>query len=120
MPVYMIQAGTMPAVKIGYTKKSNPSHRLAAMQHYHYEKLRLIRLVAGSSLLESVFHYYFWPLHIRGEWFKFDPEMLTVSIESVQHNANGSGAPLTKSWLTSRANLTRASDAEYLSWFASR
>ena len=35
MPVYMIQAGTMPAVKIGYTKKSNPSHRLAAMQHFN-------------------------------------------------------------------------------------
>ena len=77
MPVYFIQAGAHGPVKIGYSS-GRLEVRVRAIQHQHYEELRLIRAVSGWRQVEQWFHYRFAALRIRGEWFTFTPEMLTV------------------------------------------
>ena len=80
MPTYFVQAGTLPYVKIGWTKR-DPDLRLKELQANHYETLRIIRLM--PELAESYLHYYFAKQRIYGEWFCLMPEMLTVSFKDV-------------------------------------
>jgi hypothetical protein len=66
--VYFIQAGENGPVKIGYTYE--PEKRLIAM-----------RVVPGNRYGERRLHQHFAHLRIRGEWFSFSEEMLTVAVE---------------------------------------
>jgi hypothetical protein len=77
--VYFIQAGENGPVKIGYTYE--PEKRLIAMQGNHYEMLRILRVVPGNRYGERRLHQHFAHLRIRGEWFSFSEEMLTVAVE---------------------------------------
>lgn len=80
MAVYFIRAGETTAVKIGHT--GDPSRILRRYQTYNHERLRLIRLIPeGWSEAETWLHHYFRHRHMHGEWFAFDPEMLTVEPE---------------------------------------
>lgn len=81
--VYLIQAGG-PAqpVKIGVTwADPRQTGRLSTLQSMTYLPLEVIRVVPGGcKVVESWFHHRYARLHIRGEWFNFDPEMLTVEV----------------------------------------
>lgn len=74
MAVYLIQAGTLPFVKIG--KANNPVVRLKEHQTGHWETLKIIRLWKGGRAEEGALHRMFADLHIRGEWFSFSEAML--------------------------------------------
>lgn len=74
MTVYMIRAGESGPVKLGCA--DDPYHRLGELQVAHYERLRIIRLWAGSYVEEALLHVRFSDLHIRGEWFAFSKAML--------------------------------------------
>jgi hypothetical protein len=81
MPVYIIRAGTEGPVKIGWSKR--PAIRKANVQPTHYEELFVLREINCTRAGEGMLHRYFQSRRIRGEWFTFDEEMLSVEIESV-------------------------------------
>lgn len=76
MAVYFIQAGENGPVKIGFA--SAMDKRFNCLQVGHYEKLHLIRSIAGTELHERWLHHHFRERLIRGEWFSYCDEMLTV------------------------------------------
>lgn len=79
MATYIIRAGDSGPVKIG--KADNPHDRLAALQTGHPDELVLLRVVDTDFDCEDIFHERFARLRIRGEWFQFDPEMMTFKPE---------------------------------------
>ena len=83
MPVYIIRAGENGPVKIGFT--SNMPSRLAYLKAAHYEELRVLRVLDLGIGAEGWMHRRFAHAHIRGEWFHFLPEMLTVQPERYSH-----------------------------------
>lgn len=82
MACYMLQSSingsfeTGP-VKIG-TSKDVPK-RMRAIQASHSAPLRLIRTLDGGIDVEAWLHKRFADLRKSGEWFAFDPDMLTVA-----------------------------------------
>lgn len=77
MTVYFVQAGREDGpVKIGTC--SNVEKRVANLQCAHYEELNVIRLFDGDARHERWFHNHFSDHRIRGEWFRFSPNLLTV------------------------------------------
>jgi hypothetical protein len=46
MPAYLIQPGESPFVKIGFAR--DPYARLRDLQAYHYEELRIVRLIEAA------------------------------------------------------------------------
>lgn len=75
MAVYFIQAGDAGPVKIGMAV--SPANRLRDLQIAHYEDLTLRRLFEGHAAEEALLHVHFAHLHIRGEWYRPDPAILT-------------------------------------------
>lgn len=78
MPVYMIRCGEAGPVKIG--KADDPQSRLRDLQTGHHEELAIIRVLDGGEAEEKHLHTHFAEFRIRGEWFQFSDEMLTVSV----------------------------------------
>jgi len=75
MPTYIVRAGDNGPVKIGWA--DDVAARVADLQTGHYETLRVIREVDTWWNSEPQFHERFKDRRLRGEWFTFDPEMLT-------------------------------------------
>ncbi len=76
MPVYIIRAGKSGTVKIGWA--NHAGKRLQALQISHPDRLTIIRLIDGTRATERWMHERFASLRQRGEWFTFDPVMMTV------------------------------------------
>lgn len=72
--VYFIAAGT-EAIKIGYTKNGD-INRLESFQVGIHLKLRLLKKICGGMKKEKELHRMFSKFRIRGEWFKYCPEIL--------------------------------------------
>lgn len=77
MTVYLIQDSGSQLVKIGHT--SDMRRRMTQMQTNCPTQLSLVRELCGGKDLEIWLHQRFARLHVRGEWFSFDEEMLAVS-----------------------------------------
>jgi Meiotically Up-regulated Gene 113 (MUG113) protein/helix-turn-helix protein len=75
MAVYFIQDGH-GHIKIGYSR--DPMRRLRALQAGRSDEIRLLRVVNGDQSVERCFHRHFVAHRIRGEWFTFHADMLTV------------------------------------------
>lgn len=78
--IYFVQAPD-GSVKIGYT--ANWAQRLRVLQVGHSAPLKLLRRARGGSREELWLHRRFTHLRIRGEWFRYDPAMLTIKIGAV-------------------------------------
>ncbi len=76
MPVYFIQAGEKGPVKIGYAK--DVFARAYGLQCGHYDTLNIIRVIDLECWAELWLHDHFKLSRIRGEWFKYTPEMESV------------------------------------------
>lgn len=63
-------------VKIGTTKDLNA--RLSGLQTGTADKLTLIRTIDGGEATERWLHNRFRASRIRGEWFGFHPDMLSI------------------------------------------
>jgi hypothetical protein len=74
--VYFVQANQNGPVKIGTAE--DVIGRLRELQTAHYMVLRLLREIDGDYRLERALHRRFTAQHIRGEWFAFHPDMLTI------------------------------------------
>lgn len=79
--VYIVRAGALGnPVKIGFVWNENRLRkRIQDIQHGNHERLVVIRTMPGLNQTEKWMHRHFWHLRITGEWYRFDPEMLTVS-----------------------------------------
>ena len=75
MSVYFI-ADQYDRVKIGHAE--DPCARLSAIQCGSPEQLYLMRAVQGGQKVEKWFHKKFAAHRLHGEWFRFDPAMLTL------------------------------------------
>jgi DNA-binding transcriptional regulator YdaS (Cro superfamily) len=89
MPVYFIRAGRTDRIKIGYAVK--PEHRLRELQIGSADRLTFLRVVEGEREAERAMHARFADQRLEGEWFTFDPDMLTVEPEQIASTIN---APL--------------------------
>jgi hypothetical protein len=76
--IYFIACLPMSACKIGFT--SGPARkRLAAMQTGCPAPLKLYATVPGTIAEERLLHQAFRPLHIHGEWFRFEAKLLDIA-----------------------------------------
>ena len=73
--IYFIQ-DTRGRVKIGRTY--NVRKRLQSLRAVCGDELSLARVVTGGRAVERWFHRKFAAHRMRGEWFWFAPEMMTV------------------------------------------
>lgn len=72
--VYFIQEGEDGPIKVGHTK--NIDSRFKTLQTAHHRPLRILLLLDGDSELEESLHQKFRHLHIHGEWYMPDVELL--------------------------------------------
>lgn len=79
MPVYIIRAEDSGLVKIGWSK--DPTKRMGDLRSSSTTELIILRLIDGIMPLEGIFHRHFKELRVRGEWFKFHPDMLTITFD---------------------------------------
>lgn len=77
MPVYFIQ-NERGDVKIGHS--NNPVKRLTSLRAGTPGRLVLVRAIEGEAETERQMHKHFAECHIRGEWFKFHDDMLTIGV----------------------------------------
>ena len=76
--LYFIRAGD--AVKIGYTV--DITKRLRKMRVDNPCEVDCLLLLRGCGHLEREWHNRFRHCHIRGEWFKFEPELERALIDA--------------------------------------
>jgi DNA-binding transcriptional regulator YdaS (Cro superfamily) len=76
MPVYFVRAGEDGPVKIGHAK--HPASRLRELQAGCFEKFNVLRVIEGDVLSEKFLHRHFKAQRVRGEWFRFHADMLTI------------------------------------------
>jgi hypothetical protein len=93
MSVYFIVNSAAEVVKIGFSH--DPESRRRDLQCGSVDPLHLLRVVDGGPKIEAWLHKRFSHLRISGEWFHFNPEMLTVVVpeEVPVRRAPQEGAP---------------------------
>jgi len=80
---YIIQCGDTPIVKIGWTA-ATAEIRILSLQTAHHEELRTLRVIAGNREIETWMHRRFKQHHVRNDWYRLVPEMLTISVEELR------------------------------------
>ena len=79
--IYMAQVqGAEGPVKIGLTS-GDPAARMSELQVASPWEVSLIRLIPGPRILERALQHRFADNRMRGEWFRFDASMLTISVD---------------------------------------
>jgi hypothetical protein len=71
--IYFVACLPMNAVKIGYSQ--NPVSRVREMQTGCPAPLKLYATVPATMEEERRLHAAFMPLHIHGEWFRFEAKL---------------------------------------------
>jgi hypothetical protein len=74
--IYFLRADKDGPVKIGWT--TDLFKRMPQVRPTPDTELTVIRLVYRDPWVERWFHHQFDYLRIEGEWFQFDPAMLTM------------------------------------------
>lgn len=87
--IYFIACLPMNACKIGFTTVG-ALDRLAAMQTGCPAPLRLYATVPGTMEEERKLHTAFAPLHIHGEWFRFDGKLHDMACYLAGNSDRGS------------------------------
>lgn len=78
MAVYFVRDGGLGYVKIGWAK--SVASRVRSLQTSHANRLVILREIDDvDRTLESRLHHRFREQRVRGEWFEFSPEMLTIN-----------------------------------------
>ena len=76
MSIYFVLHEGTGHVKIGYS--DSVKKRISQLQTGNPEKLRLLRVIDGGPKTEQWLHKRFSGFNVRGEWFAFHDEMLSV------------------------------------------
>lgn len=74
--VYFIRNDRSGDVKIGFS--TDVRSRLGNLQTSQVDPLSLLRIIDGGPATERWLHRKFAHLSLRGEWFAFDSDMLTI------------------------------------------
>jgi Meiotically Up-regulated Gene 113 (MUG113) protein len=82
MPCYVLQAGDTDMVKIGWAD-SDVEGRRRELQCAHWLELRVIRVIECEAVVERWLHRHFAEYRARGEWFRFVPAMLTITVDEL-------------------------------------
>lgn len=69
MTIYVVRDPKTDAVKIGYTKRSDPGRRISDLQLSTPRKLRQEWYGAGTRDDEAALHRYLRHARVSGEWF---------------------------------------------------
>ncbi len=72
--IYFIRYGKQKLVKIGHSA-THPRVRMMQMQTGTPETLFLIGMAPGGPDVEAAWHLRFAHLRVRGEWFRWEPEL---------------------------------------------
>lgn len=81
MTVYIVQAGGQNGpVKIGYAADESVTSRMRSLQTGSAEILTLLRLIPGMAATEAWLHNKFKDNRLRGEWFEFSEDILSVEV----------------------------------------
>lgn len=91
MPVYFIR-NQNGHVKIGHSV--NPARRLMLLQTGTAESLRIVRTIEGNDATERWLHEHFAEDWLRGEWFNFREEMLTICPPEFPNSVRSRAAPI--------------------------
>lgn len=73
--IYFVICEPLAAIKIGFTS-GNPRERIKALQTGCPSPLKGVVHVPGSQDEERRLHRAFNPLHIHGEWFRFEGKLI--------------------------------------------
>lgn len=76
MFVYFLRAGLTSRIKIGFSRDVDRRHR--DIDRSASAEIRVVRVIEGSRDTERWLHERFAAQRIRGEWFSFCDEMLTI------------------------------------------
>lgn len=77
--IYFIAHRESDMVKIGHSK--NPERRFRTLQSTSPVALELLGSMVGSCQMERKLHTYFFPVHVRDEWFRLsmvEPEVIEM------------------------------------------
>ena len=96
--VYFLRASN-GHIKIGTT--GNLEQRIAALQCAFSGRLTTMRTVPGGRWVETWLHDRFKDRRLSGEWFTFDPDMLTVESPAYKGSSKGRLDPAVMPDLTS-------------------
>jgi hypothetical protein len=94
--VYFLRAGD--AIKIGYT--TNLAARKRALETASAVPLELLASIPGDRSEEARLHREWWHLHIRGEWFHVDEELLRYIREQINGDISHEPAPCERAQAT--------------------
>lgn len=91
--IYFMQAGESGHVKIGWTANARTLKlRQATLQGAHFHSLTVIRTIADAPKWgERWLHNAFSDIRTGGEWFTYQPEMLTINIPETQPGGESNG-----------------------------
>ena len=96
--VYFVQAELPDGpVKIGYTGR-RVRERMAEGQTFAPQELTLLAETYGTREDEASLHRIFAPLHLRGEWFRYEGELRELVMMLMLDEGT------LQSWLESRAS----------------
>lgn len=84
--IYFAQAGVGGPVKIGFSEA--PNTRRSGIQTGSATDVEFIRQIPGGRTVEAWLHRKFKDQHIRGEWFEFCEEMLSVKVPRALQEAD--------------------------------
>ena len=90
--IYFIGNAKSGPIKIGFTSKNDPKHRLGQLQTASPETLSLIGSFEGTFAVERKIHDFLRFHLVRGEWFDREPALAILS-----HLGNQSSTPLLSS-----------------------
>jgi hypothetical protein len=75
--IYFVAAGEQ-AIKIGLTASMSLVQRVWNIRAHNFEQITFLGAIGGSRDLERNILQACLPFHIRGEWFRHCPAMLTI------------------------------------------
>ena len=75
---YIAQCRNSGLIKIGCSQY--PESRVQSLRLESGEEMVLLRTLDGAFLTEKWLHKRFSESWVKGEWFRFNPEMLTVEV----------------------------------------
>lgn len=87
MTVYFARIGSDGPVKIGHSR--DPRLRMLTLASHVPGPFCLMRTLDGGLDLERRIHRHFVKLRIYGEWFHFDPAMLTLTRKDLDPSPSG-------------------------------
>lgn len=76
MPVYFIRSGDIGPVKIGWA--DDVERRRRTLQIANHSPLQVVRVIQCRRGTEQWLHRHYEAAQVRGEWFVFSSEMLTI------------------------------------------